>query len=318
MPAGCTLVLTPPGRPAGAAAALVNIANVGSASAGYITAYACGSPRPTVAIAQVVPGLTRATSGEVGLGVGGNICIFSSVTTHLVVDLLGWLAAGGQRVTTVAPHIVLDTGAGARLVAGSITPVVVAPGATAASIDVALWSTSNGGFLSVFPCGVARPSASTVNAPVNGQVSTNHIMVGLDAAGRACVFASAAAHAAIEVDAIYRSAGSTMMVAAPVRRIDTRTGVGTSGALAAGELRAVVVAAPSTVLTIQATMVSPAAAGELKVFACDSEDALGVRTPAGGINAAGMAVVRTNGAGQVCLRSSVATHVVVDLFSWTT
>jgi hypothetical protein len=148
-------------------------------------------------------------------------------------------------------------------------------------------------------------------------MSTNHVIVRLDGSGRFCVYASASAHAAIDVDAVFGASGAAQQVSAPVRKVDTRFGVGTTGALAANAVRTVNLGLPSSVVTVQATLVSPAGPGALQVYSCSSWPGLGVRATGRNVNTAGMAVVTTNAAGQVCLRSSVTTHALVDVLSWT-
>jgi SpoIID/LytB domain protein len=315
IPAGCTLVINPAGRPAGAASAIVNLTTVGNTSGGYLIAYGCGSPQPVTSAAQLVPRVTRATTTEIAVGPAGTLCIYSSTATQLVVDLLGWRAPGGAHVGSVSPRTLLDTSRVARLAPGSVTPLTVAAGAAAASIDVGVWSTT--GYLTIYPCDAPRPTTSAVNAPPAGEMATNHMIVRLDGAGRFCVYASAAAHAAIDVDAVFGTSGAAQKVSAPVRKVDTRFGFGTTGALAANVVRTVDLGLASSVVTVQATLVSPAGAGALQVYSCSSWPGLGVRATGRNVNTAGMAVVATNAAGQVCLRSSVGTHALVDVLSWT-
>jgi hypothetical protein len=259
--------------------------------------------------------LTRATTTEIALGPAGTICVYSSTATQLVVDLLGWRAPGGAQVATMGPRTLLDTSHSGALAAGSVTPLTVAAGASAASIDVGLWASTR--YLTIYPCDAPRPTTSAVNAPPAGEMATNHIIVRLDGAGRFCVYTPVAAQAAIDVDAVFGGSGASQQVAAPVRKVDTRFGVGTSGPLTANAVRTVNLGLPSSVVSLQATLVSPAGPGALQVYSCSSWPGLGVRATGRNVNTAGMAVVTTNAAGQVCLRSSVATQALVDLLSWT-
>ncbi len=317
IPAGCTLVVNPPGRPAGTRAAIVNLTAIANASGGYLVVYGCGAPVPGAAAAQLAPGLTRATTTEVALGPAGTICVYSSAARHVTVELLGWLAPSGGRVAGVVRRAVFDTTAQGRLAARSVTVVTAAPGASAVSIQVGMWATVASGYLTIFPCGVARPSASVLNAPPAGQVSTNHMIAKVDGSGRLCVYTSQVAHVSIQIDAVVQATGATLSTGAPFRKVDSRSGNGTAGALAANEVRAVGLGRASSVVMVQVTMASPAAAGVLQVYSCGSGGGLGVRTTGAAVIAAGMLVVTTNAAGQVCLRSSVATHVLVDLLAWT-
>jgi hypothetical protein len=317
IPPGCTLVVNPPARPAGATAAIVTMTSIGSATGGYVVAYGCGAPQPGAAAAHLAPSLTRSTTTEVALGPAGTICIYSSTTRHVAVDLLGWLAPGGAPAVSVPRQTVFDTSSRTRLAAGSVTAVTVAPGSSAVSLDVALWATGATDYLTIFPCGVARPLSSVVYAPPAGQVSTNHVIAKVDGSGRICVYTPLAAHVSIQIDAVFRGAGAAISTGASARKVDTRFGLGTSGPLAANQVRTVSLGHPSSVVALQATIAAPAGAGSLQVFSCGGGTGLGVRTTGKGVNAAGMLVVTTNAAGQVCLRSSVTAHALVDVLSWT-
>jgi hypothetical protein len=131
------------------------------------------------------------------------------------------------------------------------------------------------------------------------------------------VYTPLAAHVSIQIDAVFRAGGAAISTGVPARKVDTRFGLGTSGPLAANQVRTVNLGRASSVVMVQATIAAPAGAGTLQVYSCGGGTGLGVRTTAKGVNAAGMLVVTTNAAGQVCLRSSVAAHALVDLLSWT-
>ena len=85
---GCTLVIDP-GLGDGVTAVAINVTAVRPALNGYLTAYPCGTPRPNVSAVQAISGRPVAGMAVVPLGGAGTICIFSSITTHLVVDLFG-------------------------------------------------------------------------------------------------------------------------------------------------------------------------------------------------------------------------------------
>lgn len=104
-PPGGTLQLQVTDRaaiPKDASAVVLNVTAVDPRSPGFITAHPRGSNRPTAANLNHAPGLTVPNAVIARVGRGGDICLFTSGTTHLVVDVAGWLTGppppttGGQ------------------------------------------------------------------------------------------------------------------------------------------------------------------------------------------------------------------------------
>lgn len=83
------------GIPAGALAYSVNITAFGStatSSYAFITAYATGTTRPTVSTLNYLTGTQVANAAVVPAGTGNDIDIYSSATTHFIVDINGYYA----------------------------------------------------------------------------------------------------------------------------------------------------------------------------------------------------------------------------------
>ena len=89
---------------AGTTASLVTITADGPATPGYVTAHACGRPRPTVSNLNPVPGRAVANAAFVA---GDQLCVFTSTTSHLIVDRVGELPVEG--FTEVGPVRLRDT-----------------------------------------------------------------------------------------------------------------------------------------------------------------------------------------------------------------
>ncbi|MGB8859982.1 MAG: CAP domain-containing protein [Ilumatobacteraceae bacterium] len=78
------------GVPASAKAVSFNVTVVdGSADNGYITAYPCGSQPPTSNL-NFSAGEAVANGAMVALSSGGALCVYSSVSVHVVIDINGW------------------------------------------------------------------------------------------------------------------------------------------------------------------------------------------------------------------------------------
>ncbi len=79
----------------GTASAVLNLTVTGSTSAGYVTAYPAGTPRPTVSSINFPRGWTGANLVTVPLGADGSVTFFNRAgTVHLVADLVGVYASG--------------------------------------------------------------------------------------------------------------------------------------------------------------------------------------------------------------------------------
>ena len=70
------------------AVAAVNLTATGASDRGFATAYDCASARPLTSNLNFSPGVDVANVAIVGAS-GGELCIYTNVATHLVVDLLG-------------------------------------------------------------------------------------------------------------------------------------------------------------------------------------------------------------------------------------
>ena len=113
--AGVVLELPVAGRdkvPATASAVMLNVTAVFPTGPGYLTVFPCGAPRPLAsnvnyAAGQVVPNAVLAK-----IGTGGTVCIYSLVDTDVVIDVTGFVPAGGSP-STVVPARLLETRVGA-------------------------------------------------------------------------------------------------------------------------------------------------------------------------------------------------------------
>jgi len=189
--------------PNDAKAVLLNVAAVNSSSAGFITAFACGSTRPLAASLSTTPGLVRANLVAAPVGTGGNVCIYTSQSSDLIVDIEGYVPGTSQYVP-VAPQRVLETresegqiGYSASMPrAGQTTEVKVTGVGTAAIpadagavfLNVSVVNSASNGFITVFPCGTTRPLAANLN--LTGETKTNLVAAKIGDGGRVCIYSS--------------------------------------------------------------------------------------------------------------------------------
>ena len=93
VPGGATqeLQVTGASVPAGAKGVTLNVTVTQPAGAGFVTVYPCDQPRPIVSNLNFVGGETVPNHVTVKLPTNGRVCLFTTTTTHLIVDAAGYL-----------------------------------------------------------------------------------------------------------------------------------------------------------------------------------------------------------------------------------
>jgi hypothetical protein len=78
------------GIPSTATAAVLNLTITDPESAGFLTAYPCGSPKPNTSNVNFTSGQTVANLSVIKIGAAGKICLVSDKTTQLIVDIMSF------------------------------------------------------------------------------------------------------------------------------------------------------------------------------------------------------------------------------------
>jgi hypothetical protein len=302
------------------ASAIVNLTADRATDAGYLTAYPCTETVPVVSSLNVAQSETRAAATIVALDAGGGFCVYSSVRTNVIVDLLGSFSAGStDQMTPRSPTRVIDTRTSrVRLVRNRPTRVAV-PGMAAKGAAVVLTAVdaSADGWIAITPPSpdgsCQPPTTSNLNFTVAAAIA-NSAFVAIDPAKPAvCLYASAAVHAIVDVmatastdTAMSNPVGWT--VALPTRLADTRqAGVRRkllTVPLPAGT-RAVTITATDSLAEGFVTAYSAAANGT-----CGTPPNSSVVNTRGDGDVANLALVEPGRS--LCLFASTATHLIVD------
>ncbi|WP_347261606.1 reprolysin-like metallopeptidase [Rudaea sp.] len=199
----------------GAGAVVFNLTATQPTASGYVTAWPSGTALGNASNLNFSPGQTVANLAIVKIGSNGKVSLFNSNgNTHLIADVAGWFPTSSE-LTALAPARVLDTrpgmttsdgqfaggggiGGGAEL---DLTVTgrggVPASGVGAVVLNVTAVTPSSPGFLTVWPAGSARPTASNLNFTA-GAVVQNLVIAKVGTGGQV---------------AIFNSAGSTQVVA---------------------------------------------------------------------------------------------------------
>jgi hypothetical protein len=187
---------------------------VSPALGGYLTVFPCGEPLPLASTLNVAAGAIVANSAIVKVGASGSICVLSNVDTDVVVDVNGYdvpLAAarvfdparmletrpglttadGLAQLNSARPdNSVLELQIGERL--GVPTAI------RAAMLNITVTEASAPGFITVYPCGAARPVASTINY-VPGTTVANLAIATTSLDGKVCIYTQTATHLVVDV-----------------------------------------------------------------------------------------------------------------------
>ena len=200
------------GIPDDAAAVSLNVTSVDSSSSGFLTMFPCGTPRPTASTLNYVSGQAIANAALAKAGSGGNVCIYTQDATHLLVDVTGWFPADTD-FRTLSPERLLDTRSGlghspAGLVpAGQVVEVqVIKAGSSnipddagAVVLNVTAVEAQSTGWVTVYPCGEAKPTASSLNYKKGGTIA-NAVISKVGAGGKVCLYTEKSTHLLVDVN----------------------------------------------------------------------------------------------------------------------
>jgi hypothetical protein len=180
--------------------------------------YPCGSPQPNASNVNFDAGATIPNAVVVKLGIAGNVCVFASAATQLIVDVNAYFIDSASSASVV-PARLLDSrpggvtkdgasqGIGLRP-ADSVTELMVTgrgdvPGdATAVILNLTVTEPQGNAFVTVFPCGSPRPNASNINY-FNGITIANLVIAKVGDDGKVCLYSLGATHLIADVNAFY-------------------------------------------------------------------------------------------------------------------
>ncbi len=338
------------GVPVDAEAVMLNVTVVGPSGAGHATVYPCGVSRPLASNLNYLAGVAVPNAVLAKVGVGGKVCVHTHAETHLVVDVNGYVPAGGS-FESVVPARLLETRSGSgdatvdhrfegqgRVGADGVVELVVAGrggvpvDAEAVMLNVTVVGPSGAGHATVYPCGVSRPLASNLNY-LAGVAVPNAVLAKVGVGGKVCVHTHAETHLVVDVNG-YVPAGGSFESVVPARLLETRSGSGDAtvdhrfegqGRVGADGVVDLVVVGRGGVpvdaeaVMLNVTVVGPSGAGHATVYPC------GVSRPlASNLNyLAGVAVpnavlAKVGVGGKVCVHTHAETHLVVDVNGYVT
>jgi len=173
------------------------------------------------------------------------------------------------------------------------------------------------GFITVYPCGTERPTASNLNY-VAGQTVPNLVTVALPADKHVCFYAHAATHLLADLAASYAPSSTVGFYAVtPQRLLDTRADARPVGAGGAVTLTFGPGALPGpdqvSAVVVNITVAEPETAGYITAYPCAAgrPTASNVNYRAGDV-VPNLALVAAGDDDVVCFFSQGTAHVIVD------
>lgn len=184
---------------AGVGAVVMNVTAAAPTAASFVTVWPAGGNRPTVSNLNLAPGGTVANLVVVKLGEQGRVSMFNRFgDVDLVADVAGWFPADGGFVPLV-PDRILDTRDGNGAPAARVGPDgqidlavtgrggVPADGVGAVVMNVTAVAPSTASFVTAWPAGVTRPTASNLNLTA-GHTVPNLVIVKVGKNGHVSLF----------------------------------------------------------------------------------------------------------------------------------
>jgi trimeric autotransporter adhesin len=210
-----TQVIGRGGVPADATAVVLNVTATEAQGSGFVTVYPCGSDVPLASNLNVTAGATVPNMVIAKIGTAGNVCVYTSTTTHLVIDVTGYFQADAwyhslvpARLLETRPHLATVDGqqqGGGPAAAGSVTRVHVlgrggvAADATTVVLNVTVTEAQASGYVTVYPCGIDPPLASNLNFTAGATIA-NAAIAKVGDGGDVCLFTLAATHLVVDVN----------------------------------------------------------------------------------------------------------------------
>ncbi|MGB8859332.1 MAG: hypothetical protein WCC60_08750 [Ilumatobacteraceae bacterium] len=234
--------------------------------------------------------------------------------------------------TGVAGHHSGPLGIG-QVIELDVTGVAGVPdtGAGAVVLNVTVTDAPHDGYVTVYPCGSARPVASNLNF-VHGVNAANQVTAKVGRDGRVCFFTSASTQLIADASGWYADdfaavRGFFYHPLTPARIVDTRdgTGLGTRAIapMAAGEVLAISVPGAGGLptdeairaVTMSVTVADAAGIGYITVFPCDLPRPVVSSVNFDPTNPAvsNLTTVRPSSTGQVCFFASESANLIVDV-----
>ncbi|MEY2400501.1 MAG: hypothetical protein QOJ08_612, partial [Ilumatobacteraceae bacterium] len=201
----------------GVSALVVNVTATGSSGAGFLQSLPTGSAPGQTSTVNYTAGQTAATHAIVSLGAAGTISVYTSSSTHIVVDVMGYITgdsapiSGAGLFVSVPPSRYYDSRSApnsAHAAGSTVTvplagpPFDVPAGAAAVSMNLTSDQGTAPGFITAYPADGTFPLSSNLNF-VAATTVANAALVKLSAIGTLNTYVSVATHVIVDVNGYF-------------------------------------------------------------------------------------------------------------------
>jgi hypothetical protein len=342
--------------PSGAVGVVLNVTVTGPTANGFLTIWPAGVTQPVASNLNFVAGETIPNLVQVQLGSSGAIDVYNSAgSTDVIVDVEGYFrpasgSTSGDSYTPISPVRIADTRCGASspppfcanehipsqnaglTMFGPGTPQAVtvagldgipASGVGAVVLNVTVTGTTSGSYLTVWPAGQPRPTASNLNWRA-GETIPNRVVVPVGTSDQVDIANYAgSANVIVDIGGYYSTAttGDQYVATSPVRLLDTRQ---SSSALGAGQSLTLQVAGTDGVpasgvegAVFNVTVTGGTAGSFLTVYPGSSEPAVSDLNWTAAETIPNLVVVALSSSGAVTISNAAGSvNVIVDLEGW--
>ncbi len=331
----------------GVGAVVMNLTYTGASANSFLTVYPSGTDRPIASNANPIPGDTRANLVIALVGADGNVSIYNNVgNVHVIADALGWYPVGSA-YTALSPSRILDTRPApngplgiptaapvgqSQTIDVQVTGVGGVPTTGVGSVVLNLTGTNPtaGTFVTVFPTGQARPTASNLNL-VPGQTAPNLVIARVGSNGRVSMYNNAGSVDLLADVVGWLPDNSSFTGLTPARVLDTRPapngpiGVPAAGAVGQGQSINLTVTGvggvPATgVGSVVLNVTASEGTADTFVTVFPTGGTLPTASninPARGSTAPNLVIARVGANGQVTLYNNAGdTQLIADVLGW--
>jgi len=277
----------------GVSSVVLNVTVTDTTASSYLSVWPQGTVRPVVSNLNWVSGKTVANLVEVAVGTTGKVSFFNPAgSTDVIADVQGYVGDNSDSFSRaglfnpLSPGRDLDTRSGlgapaARLGPGATLNVTISnvngvpsAGVSAVILNVTAIDPSAGGYLTVWPAGATRPTASNLNF-LPHQIVPNRVMVGVGTNGQVSIYNPAGTVDVIAdvngwfTDISSAAGGSAFIGVLPGRIFDTR-GTPTQPAIGPFPPGGILILGPAptnhSAMVLNVTAVTPTSAGYLTLY----------------------------------------------------
>ena len=293
---------------------MVNVYANSPGANGYLTVVPCDSGTSGASTVGFRAGFMDGTSTLIK-PVDGKICVDTSVSTNVIIDVIGYDGGASAGVTPIRPTRLLEK---TTLKAGEAISVKASgvggmPPSNGATATISYSNAAAAGRVWVYACDKSKPEVAQV--VVGGGPGSTSVNTRLSADGKLCVVSDVKVDVVVDVSAAWALGGSNKLQAvAPVRAYDSRS----EGVIAAGRVLKLVIANDelnwnATVASVVIQGLDAAADGTITAWPCgQTQPNTATVTVSKGRTASASTIVGLGG-GKLCVAASSAMNIIVDV-----